>query len=647
MSAETGRNGDREAAADAFAQLDQILLVSEGPEQRVVALNDATVALFGGFDPIGRSVLEILGGMDVQGFAGYYDDAYRHGRVTTRSAFRLHWMVPDGTRQEIFLDFTVRPWRDAAGRLRGAIGSGIDVTESVLRRRAQQAQAAELAERYHRATDVIAELQQALLPAVVPVLPGLQVAARYLLAADEAAAGGDWFEVVPGGDGTVTLVVGDVVGHGVAATAVMAQLRAVLLDRLRSGEPLAEALAALDRFAAGVPGAHAATLCAARLDPATGTIAYCTAGHPPPLVVGPGGEARFLPASGAGPLATGTGTAVADEALDPGDLVVLYSDGIVERPGQPAPAGMVELAYIAGEAVADRLFPIDSPALAVDRVCEQATERLTRDTGMADDVTVLAAQLVAVPEPFAHDLDAGPGASAALRKALRAWLADHGAAAGDDLEVLDHTVAELVDNVADHAYGPEAAERPLHAAATLGPDGVVTLTVADRGRWRPADPPSPERGLGLALLRQLAAAVDVQHGPDGTCVAVRQPLRRPAGLLTTEGPVRRHVADAAHLAVVADPDAPGTLRVRGPVESDSATRLRAEIERLSTGTARLRVDLDGATLLASAGVHALHRAVRSAGERGVDVELQATTGSLADHVLTIAGLPHAPPPADG
>jgi serine phosphatase RsbU (regulator of sigma subunit) len=75
---------------------------------------------------------------------------------------------------------------------------------------------------------IVAELQEALLPTALPVLPRARIAARYLVAGHEQAAGGDWFDAIPLADGSVALVVGDVVGHGVAASAAMGQLRAVL-----------------------------------------------------------------------------------------------------------------------------------------------------------------------------------------------------------------------------------------------------------------------------------------------------------------------------------------------------------------------------------------------------------------------------------
>ncbi len=198
-------------------------------------------------------------------------------------------------------------------------------------------------------------LQDALLPQWLPVLPGVEIAGRYLLAQSESAAGGDWYDAVGLGRGRVALIVGDVVGHGVAAASVMGQLRAVLHERLTSGSDLGDAMLALDAFARHIPDARAATLCVAVLDSSTGRLDYCTAGHPPPLVVRPGASlARYLRHSGAAPLATTGEMTVAVDHVDRGDLVVLYTDGLLARPGRGLASSTVELGQVAVDAAAEQ-----------------------------------------------------------------------------------------------------------------------------------------------------------------------------------------------------------------------------------------------------------------------------------------------------
>ena len=153
----------------------------------------------------------------------------------------------------------------------------------------------------------------------------------------------------------MALIVGDVVGHGVAAASVMGQLRAVLQERLTSGSDLGDTMLSLDAAARHIPDARAATLCVAVLDSSTGRLEYCTAGHPPPLVVRPGASlARYLRHSGAAPLATTGEMTVAVDHVDREDLVVLYTDGLLTRPGRGLASSTVELGQVAVDAAADR-----------------------------------------------------------------------------------------------------------------------------------------------------------------------------------------------------------------------------------------------------------------------------------------------------
>ena len=199
----------------------------------------------------------------------------------------------------------------------------------------------------------IVALQEALLPPALPVLPRARIAARYLVAGQEQSAGGDWFDAIPLAGGSVALVVGDVVGHGVAASAAMGQLRAVLTELLAAEADLGRVLARTDAFAARTPALRAATLALAVLDPASGMLRYTTCGHPPPLVISIDGAARYLDGTGTGPLGTGSPPALATSALAPGELLLLYSDGLVERPDRTIGEGMAELAEAAAGAAAE------------------------------------------------------------------------------------------------------------------------------------------------------------------------------------------------------------------------------------------------------------------------------------------------------
>ena len=373
---------------------------------------------------------------------------------------------------------------------------------------------------------IVAELQEALLPTALPVLPQARIAARYLVAGHEQAAGGDWFDAIPLADGSVALVVGDVVGHGVAASAAMGQLRAVLAELLAAEKDLAHTLERADAFAARMPALRAATLALVVLDPADGALRYTTCGHPPPLVIGTDGTARYLEGTGTGPLGTGSPPVLAADRLAPGELVLLYSDGLVGRPDQTIAEGMAELAAVAADAAVNRAPESGSnergadPA-AAERVCQLTVERLTR-SGHSDDITTLAAQWLADPVPALHlKLPSRRPSLTKARDAFAGWLSRLGAAA-DDWEALHLAMVEVFTNAIEHAY-PRGAPGSVELDAELGDDGYVECRVTDQGTWRPPDPADADRGHGLMVAGQVVDRLLVSHQPQAA---------RPGGLTT-------------------------------------------------------------------------------------------------------------------
>jgi serine phosphatase RsbU (regulator of sigma subunit) len=384
--------GDAAAVRAAFEAMPVPLFALDGPGTAFVAANAGYRAFIGRDDIIGRSMHEVFAEFAGQQIFEMIERVHATGVTQVAEEWRIQIAVDDsGVPQERFITFTISPRHDNTGAVISVNGYVVDVTAVVQARRAAQAQTVETERRYAHALDVIDTLQQALLPSGLPVLPAAEIASSYLLADADTAAGGDWFDACPLPDGRAALVIGDVVGHGVTASAVMGQLRAVLADRLADGAAPAAALAALDRAAARTRGAHAATVGLAILDPTDGTVEYCTAGHPPPLVLPADGEPHYLPTTGAGPLGTGSGFPFATAHLDVGDVLLLYSDGILERPGRTPAAATVELARTAADTAAGRALRTEETS-AVERVCTQTLELLTRATGHTDDVSLLAAQ---------------------------------------------------------------------------------------------------------------------------------------------------------------------------------------------------------------------------------------------------------------
>ncbi|MEU9989190.1 SpoIIE family protein phosphatase [Streptomyces sp. NPDC048045] len=196
-----------------------------------------------------------------------------------------------------------------------------------------------------------ARLQHALLPLPsTPVrLAGLRVEVAYLPSQSGIHVGGDWFSAVELADDAALFVVGDVAGHGIGAVATMAQLRFTAKGMVSTGSSPTGALTRLNRLLLNSrDGRTTATMVLARYDPRTGVLAWAQAGHPPPLLVRRG-EVRYLDRPG-GILLGATAHPVFESAelrLEPGDRLVLYTDGLVERPGEVIDAGFARLAAAA------------------------------------------------------------------------------------------------------------------------------------------------------------------------------------------------------------------------------------------------------------------------------------------------------------
>src|SRR6202044_689705 len=168
-------------------------------------------------------------------------------------------------------------------------------------------------------------------------------AARYTPAVPPLEVGGDWYDVVPLPGQRTGVVVGDCVGRGLPAAAVMGQLRSASQAVLLRAPGPAEALADLDTFAGPIPGAECTSVFCAILDPAAGTVTYSCAGHPPPILVTSQGERQLLDQARSLPLGMlpdGWERQQATAALPAGATLMLYTDGLVERRNRPLDAGI-------------------------------------------------------------------------------------------------------------------------------------------------------------------------------------------------------------------------------------------------------------------------------------------------------------------
>lgn len=634
--------GEVQAAAEGFEHLPFIAVVTDGPRMRTVAFNAAARAITENRIVHGQPILEtftkeLMG----QGWAEAYAAPTLTGETVIRDEYRIQVHQPDGSVVEMYLDVVLGPRPGPDGRPRGTVMVCRDVTSRVQKHAAAERELEDLRERYAAARGGVRAMQRALLADSVPVLPGFDVAARYVLAGDEQAAGGDWFDAVAREDGSVVLVVGDVVGHGQAAAVAMGQLRSVLLSQLRDGSGIAEALRFLDRFAGTVPAARRATVCIVRIGE-NGDVEYCTAGHPPPHVLAADdADTRYLAPTGAGPLATGARFPTGEAHLGVGEAIVCYSDGILERPGTTPATAAWELRTAAGNAQRNLIMPAGAPASAAERICALTIELLTRTTGYTDDITILALQRRPAVAGLDVRLDATPDAVQRARAALRAWLHEV-EPSPDDSDALIRATTELVANVIDHAH-LGAQPRPFRLTARLERDSTITLDVIDQGTWK-LPVVTARRGLGLALVRQLVDTLDIERSPHGTRACIRHTVHRRAGLLERATPAAR--PDPEHFDVWTNGGPQPTVTLVGPLDATHAAEVKAHVDlALTEAAAVATVDLTDVTLLASAGVNLLFHLTEQAQALGRRIDIIAPNGSPAQHILTLVRLPYRQTPA--
>lgn len=485
-------------------------------------------------------------------------------------------------------------------------------------------------------THVAQTLQRSLLPLKLPKFDRLALAARYLPGATDVAAGGDWYDVLALEEHRVAIVVGDVVGQGAKAAAVMGQLRTALATALLHGDSAAAALEHLDRMAARIPGALASTAAVMILDLLTGDLCWARAGHPPPLLIEPEGI-RYLTDGAGGPLGIRSRPPYpeATTRIEPGACLLLYTDGLIERRGQVIDEGLDHLAATAAALCAQ------PPTTLLDGLLARALP----DTGPADDVALIAARYL--PAPLHQRLPADPTQLSGLRRAVRAWTcaAALPAALGEDLQL---TLGEAAANSVEHAYAGTSEPGEFACRLTHRGDGAIDVEVRDFGRWRPEPSNNCHRGRGLALIRQLATDVVIDPSPTGTQVRFR--LRalppappQPAGQVREVHPTPAAPPTSAKLHVHQQPDGGRRLELRGDLDLAAATSLRSPLLDQLHAPGPVTVDLRGLNYLSSAGVGLLIQARQHAATHCISLHLQLTPHSLVARVLAITGLEHAVP----
>ena len=375
----------------------------------------------------------------------------------------------------------------------------------------QAAQALDRASHFESEQTIAETLQRSVLPVSLPRVEGVELAARYLPGTAGLAVGGDWFDAIPLADGRLGLAVGDVVGKGVQAAASMGQLRNALrafsVDRMKPSSTVAR----LNRLADEGSETSFATLVYAVIDPVARVCRFASAGHPPPLVLYPDRRAELLEGGRGLPLGTTRDAEYSQDVVElpVGSVLLLYTDGLVERRTHPIDEGLEQLCAAAR----------DAPPQP-EQFVEHVLDRMVGDEARGDDIALLAARVFAVaPRPLDLRLPRTLDSLDVIRDAVRAWLVGAPVSGADARDVV-LAVWEACANAIEHAERP--TEEWISLAGRVS-DSTMTLVVEDSGRWvEPSE--RSDRGLGLRLMHATMSSVDIQSDDGGTRVTLRKTL---------------------------------------------------------------------------------------------------------------------------
>ncbi len=373
--------------------------------------------------------------------------------------------------------------------------------------------AVENAWRFEREAATAEQLQRVLLPERLAHLDTVELAARYLPSSVDVRVGGDWYDSVELPSGELLVAIGDVVGHGGSAATWMGKLRSVVQFCGLDGRGPAATLRHVNDYCKLLPGSDMTTVMIAVYDPVTQRLRFASAGHPPAMVRTADGEVRTV-WEGRGPPLGALDHPTFEESeltLGPGDLLVLYTDGLVERRAESLDVGLERLEQAVASGTGD-----------VERIADTLIGELLGGGPAADDVAVLLMRPRDARDDLALRLRADPRELVRLRRVTRGWLRQAGAGEDRIGEVLV-AVNELAANAIEHAYGP--AEAWFEVTGRLD-DGVVTFEVRDFGRWRPPRRAS-HRGRGLRLVADLTDAFSLDRTDAGTVARFRVALEGP------------------------------------------------------------------------------------------------------------------------
>ncbi|MEV7565420.1 ATP-binding SpoIIE family protein phosphatase [Streptomyces tanashiensis] len=384
------------------------------------------------------------------------------------------------------------------------------------------------ARRYARERNAAVGLQRSLLPAATTDTSTVHTASVYLPTDTATGVSGDWFDVIPLSSGRVALVVGDVVGHGLQATATMARMRTAVrtladLD-LEPDELLTHLDDLVTQFAIDADGSEAsrpagteipfgsfgATCLYMTYDPVTRRCVVASAGHPPPALVDPDGSIAYLDLSPGPPLGVGgLPFEPVEQELRDGSVVALYTDGLIERHHFDLDEGMAALRHALASL---------GPGRPLEEVGPEVVRRLV-PAPLSDDVTLLLAAVRGVPpeDTAAWTFPADPSVVAQARAHVLSQLSRWDL---DELAFTTELVAsELVTNAIRYAGGPIS----LRLIRTTTLICEVSDGSSTQPRMRRAHA-TEEGGRGLFLIAQLADRWGSRYTRTGKTIWTEQSL---------------------------------------------------------------------------------------------------------------------------
>ena len=467
-------------------------------------------------------------------------------------------------------------------------------------------------EREHRNAET---LQRSLLPDRLPTIPGVEFASRYLPGGAGLEVGGDWYDVLTLPHGRLGLTIGDVVGRGLAAAATMGQLRTALRAYAIETDSPAAVVQQLSRLVAEFEAAQMATLTYAVLDPHTRTLSFASAGHPPPLLIGPDGLARYLMEGRSPPL--GVSNAAPAEAtitFSPGSALVLYTDGLIERR-----RGSIDESMEALRAA------VEGHRGNLDSLCDDRVLQPPRPESTGDDVALLMVRLVPAPTgDLRLLLPAEPQALPTLRRSVDQWATLSGAS-DEEARDLVLAVGEAVTNVIQHAYTSTGGQVEVEASIR---QGLARIVVRDSGRWRPSRP--DEGGRGLLLMQRLVEKVDLVSDAGGTEVRLsRRVGRAPVRAVSTSVPSPMAVPQSRLRVAV--------TQLTDDIDlSNATTSFREMLDGLSHDDLGLVVDLSEVRHLDSAGIRMLHKLGGWLAQRRLELRVVVPKTSSIRRVLELS-----------